>query len=152
MLADFTRAIEGAAADVHVCTLDELLVELGSDSLAVTVAVLVKHVPLVAGAVPVRVMVGDSLAPEGRAPSEHKTVLPVTLQPGVDVATLVTPAGTLSLTAKPELPPGPLLVTARVHVTVPPGVTLAGPDLTMLRSVGRAVQAAPSLVVLDGPE
>ena len=46
-----------------------------------------------AGAVPVRVMGGASVSPLARAPSEHRTLFPVTVQPGVEDVTLVTPAG-----------------------------------------------------------
>ncbi len=94
MLADFTTEMP---AVVQVWTLDELLAGLESTSLPVTVAVFVKHVPLVEGAVPSRVMV--KLAPLASAPSEHWTVLPVIRQPPVGDVTLVTPAGTTSFTA-----------------------------------------------------
>ena len=60
MLADFTREIPGDWEDVHVCTLDVLFAGLGSTSLAVTVAVFVKHVPAVGGAEET-VAVGDGV-------------------------------------------------------------------------------------------
>ena len=86
------------------------------------------------------------LAPLASAPSEHWTVLPVIRQPPVGDATLVTPAGMTSFTAKPELLPGPLLVTVRVQVMVAAGATRAGAVLVMPRSTGWATQAAPSLL------
>jgi hypothetical protein len=85
------------AVAVQVVKLDVLLPGTGSFSFAVTVAVLVTQVLLVVGAVPESVIVKLALA--ASAPSEHVTVLPLSLQPAVDDVTLVTPAGTGSLTA-----------------------------------------------------
>ena len=130
------------AGDVQVCKLDELLLRLGSASLPVTEAVLVKQVPKVGGALPFTVMV--NVPPLASAPSAHWTVLPVTVQPAVREVTLVTPGGTASLTAKPELLPSPLLVTVRVQVMVPLGLTTAGPVLAMLGPRVARRQAAPS--------
>src|SRR5580700_2020061 len=132
---------------VQVLTLEVLFLGLGSVSLAETVAVLVTHAPAFCGAVPVTVMV--KVSPLSSSPSAHCTVagLPTMLQPGVDVVKLVIPAGAASSTTKPELLPGPLLVTVMVQVMVPSGATVAGPVLTMLRSVPGAEQAAPSLTL-----
>ena len=137
------------AGDVHVCKLDELLLLMGSASLPVTEAVLVKQVPKVGGALPVTVMV--NVPPLASAPSAHWTLLPATVQPAVGELTLVTPGGTASLTTKPVLLPGPLLVTLRVQVMVPLGLTTAGPVLAMPRSTGGETQAAPSFAGWSRP-
>ena len=63
------------------------------------------------------------------------------------VATLVTPAGTGSLTEKAELLPGPSFVTVSVQVMLPEGATVTGPVLVIPRStLDVPVHAAPSLL------
>ena len=68
---DADRAVEIVGLFlVQVWTLEELLPGTLSTSLPVTVAVLVKQVPLVEGAVPVRLMV--KIPALASAPSEHR--------------------------------------------------------------------------------
>jgi hypothetical protein len=123
-----------------------LFAELGSFSLPMTVAVLVMQVKPDVGAVPVRV--ATNVPPSFRTPSEQRRLLPVTTQPAVVVATLVTPAGTSSKTEKNELLPGPWFVTVSVQVMEPPGETSAGPVLDIPKSTFAVpVHAAPSLLV-----
>jgi hypothetical protein len=119
--------------------------------LPVTVVVFVTHVKSVEGAVPVSV--ATNVSPLSRTPSAQERSFPVTVQPGVVVATLVTPAGTESVTKKPELFPGPKFVTVCVHVIAPPGETAAGPVFVIPRStLAVPVHAAPSLLELaTGP-
>src|SRR5438132_520610 len=90
-----------------------LLALFGSDSLPVTVALLVM-VPAVAGAVALIVIV--ALAPEARGPTAQVTVPEALVQvPWVELAdTNVTPEGSVSVTVAPVAASGPLLVTFRV--------------------------------------
>ena len=93
------------SADAQVSRLEVLLPEFGSFSLPETVVVFVAQVKPGDEAVPVSVTTKES--PLTSTPSEQERSFPVTTQPAVVVATLVTSAGTESATRKPELFPGP---------------------------------------------
>src|SRR5438128_2756248 len=103
-----------SAAATRVVDADAvLLAGFGSDSLALTDAVLVM-VPAIAAAVALMVIV--ALAPEARLPTEQVTVPDACVQvPWLDVAEAkVTPAGRVSVTPTPVAAEGPLLVATTV--------------------------------------
>ena len=87
-----------------------LLAAFGSESLPVTVALLVK-VPAVAGAVALIVIV--ALAPDASGPAVQVTVPEALVQPEL-AETKVTPDGRVSVTVEPVLALGPLFLTVRV--------------------------------------
>src|SRR6266436_2979639 len=99
-----------SAEAVTVVDADAVLLALfGSDSLPVTVALLVMG-PAVAGAVALIVIVEP--APEASEPTLQVTVPEALVQPEL-AETKVTPAGKVSETVTPVAGLGPLLVTVR---------------------------------------
>jgi len=102
--------ITSAEAVTLVLVEAELLAVFGSDSLAVTVALLVM-VPVVVG---VTLIVNVALAPFASEPvTLHVTVPDALVQPGLAELN-VTPAGRVSTTLTPVAAPGPLFVATRV--------------------------------------
>jgi hypothetical protein len=126
------------------------------DSLPRTVAIFVRHAPVVVGAFPVILIVELWFTP--RAPSAQETGVPPgpdgsTVHPDVDVATLVTPEGIVSFTANPVLSFGPLLVTVISHVICPPGPTKGVAVFPTEKFVAYpgGTHWAPSLRLVDRP-
>src|SRR5439155_1705128 len=89
----------------------ELLAAFGSDSLPVTVAVLVT-VPAAAGAVALIVKV--ALAPDASEPATLQVTVPGLLVQPALADTKVTPVGRVSLTVTPVAGSGPLLLAVTV--------------------------------------
>ena len=133
------------AGVVQVCGADEvLLAEFGSVSLAVTVAVLVKQVPLVAGAVPVRVMV--KAAAVGERALGAQDAVAGDLAAGGRRGHVGHPGRDRVADGEAGAVAGPVVGDRQRPGDGPTGATVAGPVLVMPRSTGRATQAAPSLL------
>jgi len=105
------RVGKGFGAVTVVATVTELLVVLGSTSVAITLAVLV----MLPATVGVTTMVTVALLPLASDPRVQVTVLVPLQAPWLaDAETNVTPAGSVSVTVTPEAEDGPLLLTVRV--------------------------------------
>jgi hypothetical protein len=105
-----------------------------------------------AGAVTTTVMLG-AVAPATSAGRVQLTdTLPVfvQVQPVPVADTNVTPAGSVSVTARPLASEGPLLTTTSEYDTPPPAVTEAGPALVIARSAEAATPVETDEVLFVG--
>jgi hypothetical protein len=139
--------LTSAEAVTVVVALALLFALLGSDSLAVTVAVLV-IVPPALGAVTVIVTVADP--PLAIPPRLHVTVPALWLQvPWVAVAdTKPTPAGNVSVKVTPVAPLGPALLTLTVYVSVLAATTGSGESVLVTERSAEAVTVVLAVVLL----
>jgi hypothetical protein len=117
-------ATSALAACTVVVAVAVLLAPFGSGSVRLTVAELVSVVPDVAVAETLPVIVSGTLAPGASVPSAQVNVV-VPVHDGVAL-TNETSAGNVSVIVTFVAVDGPLFVTFRLYVRVPPGATGSG--------------------------
>ena len=135
-----------AGAVAVVVSVTELLPEVGSGSLPVTVAVLATDVVNGAGALNETATV--LVDPDARLLTEQENVPLLTAQPLVLVVAPETPLGNGSLRVKPVDASGPLLVTVKLSVIAPPGFAVAVPVPVTARSTRRGTVTLVELAEL----